>query len=236
MGNHVNKLSGLKFGRLYVIKDSGKRTNKGGILWECLCDCGNSCLKVSHSIKSGMVKSCGCLQKEVLKTHGFSYTRIHRIWQSMKTRCYFEGHSSYKHYGGRGIVMCEKWNAFEGFYSEMGEPPSEKHQIDRIDNNLGYFKDNCRWVTATVNMQNRRKRKNMSSNYIGVSRDKSRNKFTAQCNMKGVKLQKRFETEIEAAIAYNVFALHLYGKDARVNKITLPPKEVERLLKLMEGE
>jgi len=235
MGNHVNKLSGMKFGRLYVIKDSGERTRKGGILWECLCDCGNKCLAQSHLIKNGSTKSCGCLVHETLKTHGFSGTRIHRIWQSMKTRCYFKLHNSYENYGGRGIVMCEKWKTFEGFYEDMGDPPSDKHQIDRIDNELGYFKENCRWVTASVNMQNKRKRKNTTSKYIGVCYDPSRDKFVAQCKRQDIKFMKRFKTEAEAAIAYNVFALHLYGEDANLNKITLPPAEVERLIKLMEG-
>lgn len=62
-------------------------------------------------------------------------------------------------YVSRGITMCDRWKEFINFLADMGEPPAQGRecQIDRIDNNLGYYKENCRWTTRTVNVRNRNK-------------------------------------------------------------------------------
>jgi hypothetical protein len=93
--------------------------------------------------------------------HGQSSTKLHYpsksyyIWQSMISRCYNPNHKSYDRYGGRGITVCESWRLeFKEFLSDMGPPPEGK-QLDRIDNNLGYSPQNCRWVTAKQNGNNR---------------------------------------------------------------------------------
>ena len=78
------------------------------------------------------------------------------LWCSMKKRCYSKNHTSYKYYGGRGITVCDRWrNSFDAFLEDMGKRPFPKAQIDRRDNDNGYFKENCRWVTRTENMRNR---------------------------------------------------------------------------------
>ena len=90
------------------------------------------------------------------KTHGMTNTRIYNIWKSMKRRCTKE-HDSYKNYGGRGITVCDEWlNSFEKFYEDMGEPTTNTHEIDRIDNDGNYCKENCRWVSPKENCRNRR--------------------------------------------------------------------------------
>ena len=92
---------------------------------------------------------------ETKEFHGFSDTRVYRTWKHMKGRCYDKNDKFYKRYGARGITVCEDWrNSFSKFYSDMGEPPTTKHQLDRIDNNKGYFPGNCRWVTNQINCQN----------------------------------------------------------------------------------
>lgn len=80
----------------------------------------------------------------------------YKIWQSMKQRCTNTNRSTYKYYGGRGISVCTEWrNSFDSFLRDIGHRPSPYHQIDRIDNNKGYSKDNCRWTTRDENLKNR---------------------------------------------------------------------------------
>ena len=77
-------------------------------------------------------------------------------WQGMKTRCYSNKDKHYHRYGGRGIIVCDKWkHNFRAFLKDMGYKPFKGAQIDRIDNDGNYEPSNCRWVTAVENMRNR---------------------------------------------------------------------------------
>lgn len=163
-------ITGHKYGKLTVIKFLYRNIKDGYSYWECLCDCGKikiSCLK---SLRNGGNKSCGCLYKETFsikpsnKKHLSSKTVEYTTWRSMKERCYNPKHKSYKDYGGRGITICNKWlNSFENFFEDMGLRPSKNHSIDRKDNSLGYFKENCYW--ATKKEQSNNQRSNLLINY-----------------------------------------------------------------------
>ena len=163
-------LSGLRFGRLQVIKlgdfyvdGCGTRRRK----WICKCDCGNTCEVLSSPLKSGRTKSCGCLIHESSNsTHNLSGTRLYRIWQAMKNRCFNSKCPYYKHYGGRGIAVCEEWkNNFEMFYEwAMANGYKEDLTIDRINNDGGYEPNNCRWATRKQQQLNRRNIKFLSFN------------------------------------------------------------------------
>ncbi len=89
------------------------------------------------------------------KTHGMCNSKEYKCWRAFKNRCLNIKNVQYKDYGGRGITVCNEWLKFENFYSDMGPCPKD-HQIDRIDNNKGYCKENCRWTTRIVNSRNRR--------------------------------------------------------------------------------
>ena len=89
--------------------------------------------------------------------HGMSKTRPYRIRANMITRCYSPKHLYYKNYGGRGITVCERWRkSFVNFWEDMKEGYRDDLQIDRIDNDKGYYKENCRWVTPKVQSNNRK--------------------------------------------------------------------------------
>jgi hypothetical protein len=84
------------------------------------------------------------------------------VWRSMHKRCKDPKTNRYENYGGRGITVCEDWQDFHAFLKDVGYRPSRKHQLDRIDSDKGYFKENVRWVTAKENTRNK-------SNYKPVS-------------------------------------------------------------------
>lgn len=162
-------LEGERFGRLTVIEKAG-HTNYKKVLWKCICDCGNYAYVDTHSLTNGRTKSCGCIQLEKVTKHGNKNTRIWRIWQYMKGRCKYKYIDSYKHYGGRGIKVCEEWDkSFESFYKwSMEHGYTDKLSIDRIDVNGNYEPSNCRWATSKE--QSRNKRTNVYITYNGETR------------------------------------------------------------------
>lgn len=72
----------------------------------------------------------------------------------MHTRCTNPNHVYFKYYGARGIKVCERWDKFENFFADMGPRPSPTHTLERKNNDLGYFKRNCRWATRKEQNQN----------------------------------------------------------------------------------
>lgn len=97
--------------------------------------------------------------------HGMRYETEYTIWSGIKRRCCNINDEAYPRYGGRGITVCEKWLVFDGFFEDMGNRPSKNHSLERVDNNRGYCKDNCKWATYTE--QGRNKRNNVRITWDG---------------------------------------------------------------------
>lgn len=155
-------LTNQQFGRLTVLHRHPERKDNR-TQWVCQCNCEehNVVVVLVGSLRSGATQSCGCLQKERVveanTTHGLHETLEYRAWAAMKDRCYNEKNEHYRSYGGRGIMVCDEWKEnFEAFYRDVGPRPSIQHSIDRRDNDLGYSKENCHWVTQVEQTRNRR--------------------------------------------------------------------------------
>jgi len=144
------------FGRLTVTNMDIQRKRYVSVV----CECGNEKeVRMDHLIK-GETKSCGCYLREVLikrnSKHLMSNTSEYKTWRSMIHRCNNEKDKRFIDYGGRGISVCKRWEKFESFLSDMGMKPFVGAQIDRINNNCGYYKSNCKWSSRKENQRNMR--------------------------------------------------------------------------------
>lgn len=154
-------LTGLKFGQLRVLRRDGQ-TKQGATRWLVVCTCGvKKTVRGSQLVEGGTV-SCGCFKNAQASkrttTHGMTDTFEFRVWTAMRKRCNYEKHPKYANYGGRGIVVCKRWDKFENFYADMGPCRVEKGSIERKNNNKGYSPSNCLWIPKADQSKNRRRK------------------------------------------------------------------------------
>lgn len=166
---YPSDLTGLKFGKLTVIRKASydecneqqKRSNE--IKWVCSCECNpeKTFIVLRGNLVTGHTTSCGCTRAGQKRPGNTSKSsgkmRIKHIWESMKARCYSTNHKHYKDYGGRGITICDEWlNNFESFYEwSINNGYNDRLTIDRIDNEKSYSPENCCFVLAIDQQQNK---------------------------------------------------------------------------------
>lgn len=154
MGSFID-LTGKVFNRLTVEKRGPNTISNNTTQWWCKCTCGVTKLIRSDSLTKGLTLSCGCYMLEKVTKHGAAYSRTYMSWRKMLGRCFNEKHHAYSYYLGRGITLeDDRWLDFNNFINDMGDRPSHT-SLDRIDNDRGYSKNNCRWASSIQQARNR---------------------------------------------------------------------------------
>lgn len=222
MGVVIKNIVGLRFGSLLVQSiESGKGQKT---LYNCLCDCGNTKVTLYTSlVKGNPIKSCGCIVPqarqdyiEKVKTeglvHGGSTHPLYQGYRGMVSRTTNPNNIGFSKYGGNGRDLCPEWadpiTGFWKFVEDMGPKPSPEYSVDRIDNSLGYFPENCRWADKTVQQFNKD-----NPTRPGVSKSENGKRWRAYISFKRKKYNLgTFDTYEDALSARIEAELFYYGE------------------------
>ncbi len=196
MGTKFIDRSGQRFGRLIAVRRSGTNSYKK-VIWECVCDCGNTVHVVSGALASGNTSSCGCIIPNF--KHGGTGRGSYNTWRAMMRRCYNTADKDYPKWGGRGVFVHPAWHDYLSFALAVGEPTG-KETLDRIDPDGSYEPGNVRWASPAVQARNIRVPRKSKTGVTGVLFHN--NKYYAAITVKTKKFySKCFATLEEAAIA-----------------------------------
>lgn len=202
---------GSQFDRLFVLSVCSFNREKRNVL----CVCGTEKSVWAHVLHRGTVRSCGCLWKERVTKHGRVNSSEYHIWEAVKQRCLNPKDARYRDYGGRGITICESWLLFVNFFNDVGTRPSSAHSLDRINNDLGYEKNNVRWSTRSEQQNNRRGNRLVEA----FGRTQTLTQWACETGIKFDTLRRRLEYEwpVEIALTKTV-GTGLYHAVPRVHR------------------
>lgn len=153
-----SEMVGRRFGRLIVLEEVPQPRRVAAGAWRCACDCGGRSTHTGNSLRTGKSTSCGCASsrlKGTRRTHGVSRTPLHLAWKGMHQRCNAKRGKSWKTYGSKGVVVCERWKSFEAFRDDMGPSFKEGLTLERDDSAGNYEPSNCRWIPKAQQSRNR---------------------------------------------------------------------------------
>lgn len=181
------------------------------------CSCGETTYVAKSPLLNGLSESCGCASKERIadahKTHGLAGTKPYNIWANMRSRCNNPNTTFYNNYGGRGIVHQESWRYFENFWEDMGPTYVEGFELDRIDPNGNYTKENCRWADDCTQAYNKRQYSNNTSGKTGVVLNKRSQKWIVTINVNKERVYVgTFENIEDAVSAREEAEVKFYGE------------------------
>ncbi|WP_186305100.1 AP2 domain-containing protein [Staphylococcus epidermidis] len=210
----TRKHIGEKFGYLEIIE---QYFDKGKTKVLCKCHrCGENTIKRYDDIKRRNKKDCGCTR--IMNKYKNFDKKLYQRWKGMKARCNNPNHVSYKNYGGRGISVCDEWNNdYKAFYNDMIEDFFEGAELDRIDNDKNYSKENCRWVKREANINNRRTYEEIGnyqnkSGFPGIYYRNKIKKYEAYAMYKGDRTYLgRYENKNDAIASRKNYLNKTYG-------------------------
>lgn len=185
----LKDMTGERYGKLTVLEIAGCR--KSSAAWLCKCDCGNYSITTRTNLVKSQTTSCGCNKEGLFVKQnkiGNENTPGYRIWIRIKCRCYDKNNKAFKDYGGRGIIVCDRWQGVDGFkhfIEDMGIRPSSCHTIERKDTDGDYEPINCKWATMKEQSINKR-----STKYVEYNGE--RLPFSVFCERYGLSYKKTY--------------------------------------------
>lgn len=209
----VESMIGKTYGKLTVIKDLYYKGNKNTeVLCRCLCG-KTTIVQATHLLKSNL-QSCGCHKSFVTgaknSKHGCAKrkktSKEYSTWIDMRKRCSDQNNTTY---GAKGITVCDEWaGEFSNFLRDMGPCPGKSYSIERLDNDLGYFKENCIWADRSTQSAHRTRQRNNLSGGIGVFWSARESRWVMRVCWKGKRKEKKFTSKSEAFFYRDAFIMY----------------------------
>lgn len=206
--------TGMRFGRLVAIAPLPHKPCED-ILWELRCDCGRSIFIRPKVAASGNTQSCGCKKIEELVArrlkHGHGRNRTltptYRVWLSMRKRCSVgvgEHREDFANYAGRGIRVCERWDDFSNFLSDMGDRPPGM-TLERCNNDGIYEPGNCRWAPMREQALNKRNTRKIDWNGRLLP-------LLEACREAGVNYQRAYDAVVRNGRSFDSFIMEVRAR------------------------